>query len=363
MTGNRGAGNALFRHAPGEFGRFGAKPAIDEEIGMLFIMGAGRSGTSWLARLFDSHPDVLYRHEPDSVLYDQRVPYMPEPEDVEPLIPATRDFVDRLARSGRLKAVGKVPLFDKSYRSTAAKHTLEAMIYGSKAAQRLLSGVPAVQQLELPDMVRAGHQPLTVIKTVSSLGRTHLFSRAVPEARFVHILRHPCGTISSHLRGVRQGLMKPDVYLKSVFASRQSEHYPFTRAELEQRTVEEQLAYQWMLNNDKVTTEMEGDPRYYRLRYEDLCADPKGVMRELMAFAGLDWSPQTDAAIDGTVRSESDQDEAYFSTRKAPLKAAMKWKDELDAATVDRIMGIVAHGTSGRLFLEESSPTPLRHTA
>lgn len=330
---------------------------------MLFIMGAGRSGTSWLARLFDSHPDVLYRHEPDSVLHDPRIPYMPEPDQVEALRPVTRAFVDRLARSGRLKAVGKVPLFDKSYRSTAAKHVLEAMIYGSKAAQRLLPGVPAIQRLELPDMVRAGHRPLTVIKTVSSLGRTHLFSRAVPEARFVHILRHPCGTISSHLRGVRQGLMKPDVYLNSVFASRQSEHYPFSRDDMEHRTVEEKLAYQWMLNNDKVATEMADDPRYIRLRYEDLCADPKGVMRDLMAFAGLPWSAQTDRAIDGTVRSEADQDEAYFSTRKAPRQAAMKWTSDLDAATIDRIMGIVAHGTSGRLFGAESVPSHLRHTA
>ena len=32
----------------------------------ILILGAPRSGTTWLAKIIDSHPDVLYRHEPDA---------------------------------------------------------------------------------------------------------------------------------------------------------------------------------------------------------------------------------------------------------------------------------------------------------
>jgi LPS sulfotransferase NodH len=28
----------------------------------ILILGAPRSGTTWLAKIIDSHPDVLYRH-------------------------------------------------------------------------------------------------------------------------------------------------------------------------------------------------------------------------------------------------------------------------------------------------------------
>ena len=34
----------------------------------ILIVGAPRSGTTWLAKILDSHPDVLYRHEPDEVV-------------------------------------------------------------------------------------------------------------------------------------------------------------------------------------------------------------------------------------------------------------------------------------------------------
>jgi hypothetical protein len=34
--------------------------------GLLLLFGMPRSGTTWLAKIIDSHPDIIYRHEPDS---------------------------------------------------------------------------------------------------------------------------------------------------------------------------------------------------------------------------------------------------------------------------------------------------------
>ena len=33
----------------------------------ILVLGYPRSGTTWLAKIFDSHPDILYRHEPDEL--------------------------------------------------------------------------------------------------------------------------------------------------------------------------------------------------------------------------------------------------------------------------------------------------------
>jgi hypothetical protein len=32
----------------------------------ILVFGLPRSGTTWLGKIFDSHPETLYRHEPDS---------------------------------------------------------------------------------------------------------------------------------------------------------------------------------------------------------------------------------------------------------------------------------------------------------
>jgi hypothetical protein len=33
---------------------------------LLLVVGAPRSGTTWLGKILDSHPHVVYRHEPNS---------------------------------------------------------------------------------------------------------------------------------------------------------------------------------------------------------------------------------------------------------------------------------------------------------
>lgn len=43
---------------------------------ILLIFGIPRSGTTWLGKLFDSHPDIVYLHEPDSQFRTNNVPLL-----------------------------------------------------------------------------------------------------------------------------------------------------------------------------------------------------------------------------------------------------------------------------------------------
>ena len=52
---------------------------------ILLIFGMPRSGTTWLGKIFDSHPDIIYLHEPDSEFRLKEVPLLVTP-DWEPLI-------------------------------------------------------------------------------------------------------------------------------------------------------------------------------------------------------------------------------------------------------------------------------------
>jgi hypothetical protein len=34
---------------------------------VILVLGSPRAGTTWLAKIIDSHPNILYRHEPDEL--------------------------------------------------------------------------------------------------------------------------------------------------------------------------------------------------------------------------------------------------------------------------------------------------------
>lgn len=48
----------------------------------IFILGVPRSGTSWIGKMFDAHPDVLYRHEPDILVRNTELPFICDDDQV-----------------------------------------------------------------------------------------------------------------------------------------------------------------------------------------------------------------------------------------------------------------------------------------
>ena len=56
-------------------------------------------------------------------------------------------------------------------------------------------------------------------------------------------------------------------------------------------------------------------------------------------FTGLDWNAQTERFLRQSTASE---DASYYSVYKDPLRAAMRWREELAPDAVERIMAVVA---------------------
>jgi len=91
------------------------------------------------------------------------------------------------------------------------------------------------------------------------------------------------------------------------------------------------------------------NPRYHRIIYEELCADPITETEKLFHATGLSLDGQTIAFLEQSLSSKSG-DTSYFGVVRNPLAAANRWKTQLPPEIVDRVRTQVAKTATGKLF-------------
>src|SRR5579863_3846883 len=151
----------------------------------ILVLGAPRSGTTWLGKIFDSHPYVLYRHEPD---YTHPAPVHTDEETLGPTVNAW-------IRQRDLRSAGKFPLFRKSWESAPAF----ALRYVLSRALITAAGMPVIRTAlahsSLPDAVVIDKAPglRAAWKSVAWCHGAGVFARSLSNSRTILLLRHPCG--------------------------------------------------------------------------------------------------------------------------------------------------------------------------
>ncbi len=185
---------------------------------------------------------------------------------------------------------------------------------------------------------------------MDSLRRTNLFSQAMPEARIIHLVRHPCGYVASTLRGRAKGYLNKRDFIKDIAHSPESIARNITEEYLHDLSEEERLAVRWMVSNEKVIKEMKGSGNYLLVTYEDLCFETFSAARRIFDFIRLEWSPKTDEFIEECL-SQKDGDKHYFQILRDPRKAVEKWKEELTVEQQVRVVSQVTKSSVGELFL------------
>lgn len=315
------------------------------------LLGSPRSGTTWLAKIMDSDPTVLYRHEPDSINVRPDIPFVPEKKDIAFNIELTREYLDILQMERAVKSSGSQPMFRKDYRGTTAEGLRCLVILGVKGGERILGNSSFLSRWQIPDLANqtAKSNQTVFIKSVSSLCRAYMFSQAYPELNIIHILRHPCAYVASTVRGKKLGLLSDDAYIDTLAGMPEASAYGFTLDKLSAMSRVEQLAARWMLQNSKVIQEMEGNPRYRQVIYEDLCNDPRGVAEALFEFLGLEMTGQTYDFIEQSSGGEARKNR-YFDIKRDSAKAATSWKSELAGEQIDSIRRVVSRSSAGRLY-------------
>ncbi len=315
-----------------------------------FIFGMPRSGTSWLAKIFDSHPDVLYRHEPDIVLRDAGFPTFCRVEEIESFRDHASAYLDQLVNLRKLKSAGSMPIFPKHYQSSFARYLRLGIVYGLRLAEKLVPGGQLLRHVQIPDLVKRQYRfvPTVVIKSVSACGRARLYIEALPTSRTIFIIRHPCGQVASMMRGIALGKLagNPGAPLSADLVSR----FGLTARKYDSMAVVEQLAWSWAIVNQKVLDDLSGNARVRIIRYRDLCADPVKVAQDLMKFSGLSWEPQTADFVERSTHYSGP--DRYYNVMKNSVAALNRWRTELSLDDQRRILAIAKQVPAGRMFLD-----------
>lgn len=322
----------------------------------ILVFGMPRSGTTWIGKLFDSHPDTLYRHEPDSVRV-LSVPLFPEKRDAHRYSDELKQFVAALPWLRGSKVVGKQPLFPKSYQSTGALLAYRASAAGAKAVGRVWREFPCLYR-----PTAEGHGCTRLVwKSIESPGRLGVCVEALPGARAIYLLRHPCGYVASMLRGERArrfGDTKPSVnsiwLMKELLEAGTGKLYGLDPGALRQLTPVERLTWLWVLTQERVLADVADDRRVLTVRYEDVCDEPLAMTRRMFDFIGLGWHPQSQAFVE---RSTQPNRAGYYDIFRNPQTAARSWRSELPQATIDRVLGILRTSRL-REFYDDAVDTP-----
>ena len=108
---------------------------MNNKLSMTLLFGMPRSGTTWIGKIFDSHPDTLYRHEPDSQYPLDSIPLFFESTDTTQQSSEVQffsDFIESFSTIRDSKVCAKLPLFHKNYLNTLQNVFLKGSIYITK---------------------------------------------------------------------------------------------------------------------------------------------------------------------------------------------------------------------------------------
>lgn len=315
-------------------------------LDIIMVVGSGRSGTTFLATVLNSSPNVLYRHEPDKILVDNNVPFLPDRTGYELYLEDSKRYLEELVAYRDIRSISRQPIFPKAFRSTAGNKASYLAIRIGKLLSQF--GV----NLRLPDLIQDGKTPIYVIKSVNSMCRAALFKKAAPNLKIIHIVRDPVSVVASVRAGHKLGLMSMENYIDSLLKMPESRNYPFNRDDLSSAPWVQQAAYRWGIQNDKIYKELNRTPDYRLVFYEEVCINLLESMKEIFNFSRIPIGRQM-LNFASCLTEIEEGSSGYFDTHRNPISSLNKWRDELEPEEALEISKVASEFQVGKVVLNK----------
>lgn len=323
----------------------------------VFILGCERSGSTWLANIFNAHPDVELFIEP-FVRRTGLFGAMPGRNTY--LSGAGPTLAQEVAAGFRRLATGKYGLFYRPGAPAPLARLDRAVAKGYEGLARL-AGIELSRRLAryaalnlhalgapYTPPARTGATPRhTVVKELRLNFKVGLLAQVFPRARYVVTLRHPGAQIASVLRHFARGRLGelreslvalPDCLRASDRLARYApEDEPIDLT----RDVEATLALWWLANYDVLIGDLQARGLEHRVvLHEDLSREPERVVEDLFAFCGVDMNPRVSDYLRHSSTREATTDSSVDTQRVSRTYAeeAVRQVDPALGRTIARIV-------------------------
>ena len=313
----------------------------------ILLFGMPRSGTTWLGKILDSHPDTYYLHEPDSRV-SIKIPLLVTTSDLSEYKKTVEVYITSLKEIRRADVLSKLPIFRKNYYTKVHYLLRYVNVLLAKGVAQKIRNFPIFPFLGSACYVRF------VWKSIESAGRLGLMLRAVPICQAVYLVRHPCGYVASIIRGEKRGKFVSHTkssedygVLEMLLRTEYAQENQLTIGKLKRMSPIQRLAWRWVLFNEKVLIDTAGLCNMRVILYEDLCANPCKEVKKIFRFLDLPWSTQSEHFV---LNSTSNEKSGYYSVYKDPTKVAKMWERSLAESEIQDIVEIVSYSRSGQLF-------------
>ncbi len=264
------------------------------------IHGVPRSGTSWLAQILDSSPNVRYKFQPlFSNSFKDRIHVRSSAEDIYQFLIELYDYRDEFLDRTIQKKQGIYPDF------TVKEESPEFLVMKHVRYHFLIN---------------------------------HLLNE-IPEARAIGIVRHPCAVLNSWRKAPKEFFPELNFEEQWRFAQdrnffKPEEYFGF------HRWMEATKMFLWL--NEKYKD------RFYLIRYEELVGDTEHHVRNIFQFLDLKIQEQT---LNFIKTSKTLHQEDTYSVFKGKIHLH-KWKEELEQKIIDEVYRILQNSEFEQ-FLKE----------
>ncbi len=270
----------------------------------VFLLGCERSGSTWLANIFDSHPDVELWMEP----FADYAGLFPGVPDRNGWLGEATPALEAALHEGYARLPGlKYPLLHRPGGALQLRRIEQALLCSARRWLRrgLRMNLAALERYELlqlnaletpvAQLTRKQAAPgCRVTKELRLNFKVGLLRGCFPEARFVVAMRHPGAQVASILSWMERGRLGELTRALTPFEARVREQKrlaPFAKALAglpSAGTREGRLAAWWAINYSVLLGDLEaGGVEHRVVHHEKLSEATATEVSGLLAFAGL----------------------------------------------------------------------------